>query len=79
MNTLTNLDYANKIIIMLGGLIEKDKKCSINIVTNDDEIIVNVLFHNFQRKFSSKNGDSLIQEIYHFVSAFKHYHKYCFN
>lgn len=48
---------------ILWGIIDRNKKCSINVTSKDNEISVSILSGRKWKRFKNKNTSMLINEI----------------
>jgi hypothetical protein len=58
-----NMENVAEVVPFLWKLIEKNKKCSVNVTTKEDDIIVSILNGRRWRRFKSKTTDCLIANI----------------
>lgn len=57
------MENVAKVMPILWGIIDRNKKCSINVTSKDNEISVSILSGRKWKRFKNKNTSMLINEI----------------
>jgi hypothetical protein len=63
------MEYVTEVMPYLWRLIENNKKCSVNVTTKENEIIVSIWSGKRWKRFKNKTTDALIanlQQVYQF-------------
>ena len=62
------MDLFNKIMKVLWSILEKNKKCSINIATIDNILTINILKGKRKRTFAAKDGQIVLLNLQHYLN-----------
>lgn len=63
------MDFINKIMPVIWQIVEKKKRCAVNVSTIDDKLTVNILLGRRRKIFSHPNGDVLLSQLQNFLAA----------
>ena len=63
------MEFINKIMPVIWQIVEKKKKCSVNVSTIDNKLTVNILFGRRKKIFSHPCGDVLLSQLQKFLAA----------
>lgn len=63
------MDLIKSIMPVLWQIIEKNKKCAINVSTYEDKLTISILFGKRKKRFIETDGRSLVTDLQHFLAA----------
>lgn len=63
------MDFINKIMPVLWQIVEKKKRCAVNVTTIDDKLTVNILLGRRRKIFSNPNTDILLSQLKGYLGA----------
>jgi hypothetical protein len=66
---IVKMDFISKILPVLWQIIEKKKKCSINVNSLDEILTVNILFGRKKVVFSHPDSDYLLYQLKEYLAA----------
>jgi hypothetical protein len=73
--TISNFDTARELIPILWELTKKEKRCSFNISTSNNEISIGVFVGKKSKLFCRNSKLMLMRELHHFIEDCKSYFK----
>jgi hypothetical protein len=63
------MDYIKVIMPVIWQIIEKKKRCAVNISTVNDKLTVNILFGRRRKIFSHSDNNVLLSQLQGFLAA----------
>lgn len=63
------MDLIKLIMPTLWQILDKNKKCSINVSTIDNKLTVNILFGKRRKRFVEEHNQPLLSQLQHFLAA----------
>ena len=63
------MDFLNKIMPVIWQIVEKKKKCAVNVTTIEDKLIVSILLGRRRKVFSHPNDNVLLEQLENFLAA----------
>jgi hypothetical protein len=63
------MDFVNKLMPILWNIIEKNKNCSVNVTTIDNQLTVNILLGKRKKIFSHDDSNIVFHQLEKFSVA----------